>query len=260
MARQSQNPNKDGKDAMKQSTMKRIPHNKILSVTIKRMLDDSPDTSWLGEYSNSPSSDFSIDRAHSEDCASISDSNKTAIEKLERVIQHINRERMDAGNDPDNTEWESLDESIDCLIALQEELEECDCGEHGDMGRNEYRYFNPSFNYVDKAGNPTDGLTPEDVRKYTRQDYERMESLNRGSWCFIGIRADAEIGIPQGKAYLTQKLTSGGVGGYESDMSKTDFDSAEEEQLSELRSVLEGFGFSKRAIATAFKSIEHKDE
>ena len=46
--------------------------NRILSVVIRRMYDESPDTSWLGEYSNSRESEFSIDRAHSEDCASVS--------------------------------------------------------------------------------------------------------------------------------------------------------------------------------------------
>src|SRR6266853_1539084 len=68
------------------------------------------------------------------------------------------------------------------------ELAECDCGERGDMERGQYRYFNgPVENYK--------GESPADIRKYIRQDYDRMESLNRGNWCFIGIRAEAEIGI-----------------------------------------------------------------
>ena len=41
---------------------------RILSVTVKRMFDESPDTSFLGEYSNSPKTEYAIDRAHSEDC------------------------------------------------------------------------------------------------------------------------------------------------------------------------------------------------
>lgn len=32
-------------------------------------MDDSPDTSWLGEYSDRASSEFSIDRYHDFDCA-----------------------------------------------------------------------------------------------------------------------------------------------------------------------------------------------
>lgn len=35
---------------------------RILKVTIKRMADTDPDTSWLGEYSNNPESDYAIDR------------------------------------------------------------------------------------------------------------------------------------------------------------------------------------------------------
>ena len=37
----------------------------------KRMVDGSPDTSWLGEYGNSAESDYAIDRAHSTDCNSV---------------------------------------------------------------------------------------------------------------------------------------------------------------------------------------------
>ena len=35
-----------------------LPKNRILSITIKHTLDDSPDTSWLGEYSNTAKSEF----------------------------------------------------------------------------------------------------------------------------------------------------------------------------------------------------------
>jgi hypothetical protein len=37
---------------------------RIHKVTIKRMVDDSPDTSWLGEYSDKATSEYSIDREH----------------------------------------------------------------------------------------------------------------------------------------------------------------------------------------------------
>jgi hypothetical protein len=54
--------------------------------------------------------------------------------------------------------------------------------------RREARYFNP---YVERYK----GESLEDVRKYCRQNYDRMEPLNAGNWCFIGIRADAEVVI-----------------------------------------------------------------
>lgn len=62
---------------------------RILSVTIKRMIDESPDTSYLGEYSNRSTSEFSIDRAHSEDCASVREDIKHAKQTLEHVQQTI---------------------------------------------------------------------------------------------------------------------------------------------------------------------------
>src|SRR5882762_8068294 len=164
---------------------------RILSVSIKRMIDESPDTSHLGEYANRPNSEFSIDRAHSEDCASIQpktfDSigewsywNGDAEELLDRVHSAIcdnlplDRELQPHGNFYLSEEMQTCE----TLRALAETFD-CDC-HGGNWHSREFRYFNPSFNYVDKTGNPSDGLTPEDVRKYTRQDYDRMERMNAG--------------------------------------------------------------------------------
>src|SRR5690348_12833774 len=47
---------------------RKIPRKRILSVTIRRMVDTSPDASWLGEYSNSPKTEYAIDRKHSLTC------------------------------------------------------------------------------------------------------------------------------------------------------------------------------------------------
>lgn len=193
---------------------------RIHSVTIKRMIDESPDTSWLGEYSNRATSEYSIDRAHNIEC--------DVCGLLFRLLQS-------AGS-----------------------LEACDCDERGDMTRGEYQYFNPSFNYVDKQGNAKD-LTPEEVRKYTRQDYERMEALNRGDWCFIGISAEAEYSIDSPNGSPIQTVTSGGLWGIESDSDAAFFAETEQEQLSELRDQLHAIEFSKRAIATAFKTIERQE-
>ena len=40
---------------------------RILKIEIKRMDDPDPDTSWLGEYSNTRKSEFSIDRSEPDD-------------------------------------------------------------------------------------------------------------------------------------------------------------------------------------------------
>ena|SRR5437016_1875033 len=253
---------------------------RILSVTVKRIIDESPDTSHLGEYANRPNSEFSIDRAHSEDCASVLPSVRDAKKTLEHVQQTIGDLHNDVlaqyngtlANEKLDSEKDALDEAYDTIGELIDSVGECDCGERGDMARHEFRYFNPSFNYVDKNGNPSDGLTSEEVRKYTRQDYERMESLNRGDWCFIGIIAEAEIQLTttwensvvskvswHSPIAPYQTITSGGLWGTESDSDESYLQEIEQEQLSELRSQLKALGFSSRAISAAFKNVERKD-
>src|SRR5439155_17131397 len=121
---------------------------------------DSPDTSHLGEYANRPNSEFSIDRAHSEDCASVLPSVQKAKETLEHVQQTIADLHNDVlaryngtlANEKLDSEKDALDEAYDAVGELIDSVEECDCGEHGDMSSREYRYFNPSFNYVGEQG------------------------------------------------------------------------------------------------------------
>lgn len=230
---------------------------RIHSVTIKRMIDESPDTSWLGEYSNRATSEYSIDRAHNIEC-DVNNPPIEAIEKVDHILAHLFAKRGLLTNGDDSAVWQAIDEACDILGEAKESLEACDCDERGDMTRGEYQYFNPSFNYVDKQGNAKD-LTPEEVRKYTRQDYERMEALNRGDWCFIGISAEAEYSIDSPNGSPIQTVTSGGLWGIESDSDAAFFAETEQEQLSELRDQLHAIEFSKRAIATAFKTIERQE-
>jgi hypothetical protein len=236
---------------------------RILSVTIRRMMDESPDTSYLGEYANRPENEFAIDRAHAQDCASLESNHGPAVNQLERIVTHLNKWRLDAGNDPESTDWDTLDESLDALVSLQDELMECDCGFSGYWHSREYRYFNPSFNYVGKDGKPADGLTPEEVRNYTRQDYERMERLNRGDWCYIGIRAEAKVVVvpfSQDHGVVVQRITPGGLFGVESDADRSYLDEIQKDELANLKSELLALGFSKRAIATAFKDVQEKED
>lgn len=243
---------------------------RILSVTIKRMVDDSPDTSWLGEYSNTPTSEFSIDRAHSEDCTSIEANHREAVDKLERAITYLNGVRceyMYKHYDLDTVS--DFESAVDTLIEAQDSLMECDCGEHGDMNRGEYRYFNPSFNYVDKDGHASDGNTPEEVRKYVRQDYERMEDLNNRQWCFIGITAQADVILTRWQGTSKDNVrpveieetvdSRNALYGIESDCDKLHMAELEKEQLDSLKSELSALGFSKRAIATAFKNVKEEE-
>lgn len=231
---------------------------RILSVTIKRMIDTDPDTSWMGEYATKASSEFSIDRAHSEECQTNDPQAKDAIAKLDRVVEYLVHQSQYASKAEDRDLYEDCDESADLLIEKQDELRECDCGERGDMERGQYRYFNPSSNYVDSLDRLVDGNTAEEVRKYVRQDYERMESLNRGAWSFIGIAAEAEVQT-NGMSTI-QRIRSGGLWGIESDSDRDHFRMVEAEELDQLKTELHAIGFTKRAISAAFRNVEHKDE
>lgn len=211
---------------------------RIHSITVKRMIDSSPDTSWLGEYSNLSDSEYSIDRKHSLDCPQ-NTPNIEAYRTLESAVRYLSAQLQSDG----------VSEGIAILVQSMDEVDECTCDERGDIARNEFRYFNgPLENYK--------GESPEDIRKYVRQDYERMESLNRGDWCFIGIRAEAEIQLTGG---TVQRISSGGLWGVESDSEASYFSETEQDELSQLRAELEAIGFSKRTISAAFRNVEHKD-
>lgn len=226
---------------------------RISKVTIKRMVDESPDTSWLGKYSDDVETEYAIDRAHDLDCiaqpynqltSEASDHIQSSIEYLEALYD------QDFTNLPVSTRLqlhtsESNSDARVILEALRDS--DCNCTQGGSWDRREYRYFNgPVENHK--------GESPENIRKYVRQDYERMERLNRGDWCFIGVRAEAEILVPSGNdSSIVQEIRSSGLWGVESDSDGSCLKEIQDEQLSELREQLHSLGFSKRAAARAIK-------
>jgi hypothetical protein len=214
---------------------------RIAQVTIKRMNDDSPDTSHLGTYSNRAESDYAIDRKHSLDCP-VNNLNQEALDTINNAMDHLTAHTYGHLTE---SEIQDATDAQDLLIEKQDELQECDCS-GGDIERNEFQYFNPCHeNYK--------GESPADIRKYCQQDYERMENLNRGNWGYVGIRADAEI-IVDG---VLQDISSGGLWGVESDSDRAYLTEIDGEQLSELRQQLRALGFGTRAISAAFKNVEH---
>lgn len=236
---------------MKTKTSKRIPQSakRILSVTVKRMLDSDPDTSYLGEYSDTAESEYAIDRMHSEDCASLEVNHRSTVDQLERIISRLNEQQGQAVDSHDEAECCTTSEAIDLLCDLQMECAYCDCGGHKVSSR-EYRYFNPCHeNYK--------GEPEADIRKYCKQDYERMEDYNNQGWCYLGIKAMAEIQLTDNK---TQRITSGGLYGTESDSDESYIKSLEQEELSQLKDELLAMGFSRRAVSKAFKSVEEVSE
>lgn len=201
---------------------------RIHKVVVKRMVDTDPDTSYLGEYSNTAKGEFAIDRKHNDDCPRF---------------------------------WANAD--------IPEDARECDCCA---IGSREMPYFNPAS--VEKF-DPAAKWIPaslkdvgkrreywrEAMEKNARQDYERVESLQRGSWYYLGIMAEATLLVPSGPERtdgIIQHITSGGLWGIESDSEADFLAETEQEQLGELREQLHALGFSKRAIAAAFKNVEHR--
>jgi hypothetical protein len=273
---------------------------RISKVTIKRMTDADPDTSYLGHYSDRAKSDYALDRMHSLDCPVnagtegkplqyLSSSGRielqmtmeqaesvshcghcdddvkelskvpTIAEQLSKIDPSVLSAELEEYGSWDEEERADHDQNLQRLLWIAggdiAEQKGCDCGERGDMERGELRYFNGVVeNYK--------GETPDKIREYVVRDYERMERLQRGGWCYIGIRAEAEILIPsdtQGSS-IVQEITSGGLWGIESDSDASYLTEIEEEQLSELREQLHAVGFSKRAIAKAVKDALHENE
>lgn len=237
---------------------------RIHKVVIKRMYDESPDTSWLGEYGPRAESDYSIDREHATDCPQQSFNRKSSdrcmmviayTDKLERAIAYLNSVLESIPDFSDTPRNEAISEAQDILIVAQDEIAEeanaCTCGgQH--LDRNSYQFFNPNHeNYK--------GLPEDEIRKYCLQDYARMESLNEGDFCFIGIRAEADYSTG-GQVSPVQTISSGGLWGIESDSSPEYIKEIETEELASLKAELKAIGFSSRAISAAFKNVEESGD
>jgi hypothetical protein len=110
--------------------MKTKNHKRILSVTVKRIADESPDTSMLGKYgSHLESDEYSIDRAHDLDCI---ENDYFQRMKLQRIADAIENDRPvceDHTTFVDKT-CEVCAEEKAYTDAMDEvrELAECDCG------------------------------------------------------------------------------------------------------------------------------------
>lgn len=225
---------------MKSKNVKRI-----LSVVVKHVLDYDADTSYLGTYDSKAKTDFAIDRRHTQDCASV----KPNADEAQRLLSQARgtvAEYQALEPNSDTLEWEALEEAYNLLDQLADEVTECDCG-GVPIDRNSYEYFNSAS--VDSYN------TPEENIKYAWQDYDRMESLNNQNWYYLGIVAEAKVSA--GNHVQTFTASCWGI---ESDSDKSFFTETENDILAELKDQLAAWGFSKRAISTAFKTIERREE
>ena len=150
---------------------------KLDRIIIEKHIDDNPDTSWIGEYTD---------------------------------------------------KWD--DHNICCC-----------CGEYlmdidhpvPERGRN-FRYFSP-YGHGYKRDE-------EEYDRAAKHDFKRMEGLNRGDWCFIGINAKALTSYElQQNTHFIEDFSSGGLWGIESDSDEHYIIEVVEEQLDELKDHIDRF-------------------
>jgi hypothetical protein len=99
------------------------------------------------------------------------------------------------------------------------------------------------------------------VKKWIEKDTQRLNDYGR-TWEEVIIRAEATILIPQKTipaSYLIQKITSGGLGGIESDSGKKELERYKEEQLEELEEVLETLGIKGKDIKSLLQKTKKAD-
>lgn len=205
--------------------------NHIEKVWIERQIDEQADTSFIGEYTDKKEA-WVICR-HCGEFVAIAEAQDKRADEIEWEIYDLEME-------------DEIDENK--IDILKTELENLDLHNCGHWSR-EYNYFKPY------AGGEEEGS--ETYQKYGKQDFERMESLYNGNWCFIGIIAKAEIRTESG---TMQVIRSGGLWGIESDSEKSYLDEVGKDELENLRLELTALGFGKRAINKAYQSIETKDK
>lgn len=216
----------------------------IVSVRAIAIVDDNPDTSYLGEYTNRaddwnihrPSGEFVIDHKQDQMREQLDGAKRAILDRWKDEIadgatvefcaddEAIDNQQLvatieydDDGTAQADEDWENLDYS------LEENLRE-------------YTYFAPY------AGGEPAGT--DEYRKYAMQDYKRMEGLNSGDWNYVGIRCVATIDV-NGEEL---EIESPGLWGVESDSGREYFAEIIGEQLAELRAQLLEFGFSEDEI------------
>lgn len=187
---------------------------KIDVIKIKHCLEENPDTSWLGEFTDK-AEPWNICRHCGEYLHN--------AERGDRALMAINDHQYDFHTG--SKHWMALEWA-------KRRFSEHDCPH----SRREYNYFKPY------AGGEPEG-TPA-YQEYGLQDHKRMEELNRGDFCFLGIMAEARISYPVNEAgdRRLETLTSGGIGGVESDCDDSYMEELEREQLDDLKAHLETFG------------------
>lgn len=215
-----------------------IAKPKILRIVIQHEVDEYPDTSWLGEYTDKPER-WNIIRSTGEYVDKVW--RRDAL--LYKIVDEI--ERCE-----DEIKDISTKRTVKRLARLNYWLKKVQDSGNNELPEHsrEYRYFKPY------GGGEPEGSKL--YQQYGLQDFNRMESLSNGHWNFIGIIAKAEIQLADSD--IIQTIRSGGLWGIESDSGNEYIEQVEREQLEELAFELEKIGHGKRAIEYAIKNKEVK--
>ncbi|MBN8691228.1 MAG: hypothetical protein J0L72_10655 [Armatimonadetes bacterium] len=90
---------------------------------------------------------------------------------------------------------------------------------------------------------------------YAREDSERLQDFRAHNWWFESCRAEAEVRYETGDGcFRTERLTSAGLYGIESDSDQAYRRSVEQDELADLSSHLERFGVA-RSILTELVAL-----
>lgn len=205
---------------------------RILNVALVTRYDESPDTSYIGEYTNSADNGVMVAETGEfysdvrrrlmiiNKCWELS-GDHAAEENLERAkYWYTKAERLEK-------KWEDLNN-------LGSDRRRCS-------------FFRP---YA--GGEP---VGSKDWREYAKQDWQRITAYNECRWCLVGVIAEAEITL--GGSDVVQRITGGGLWGIESDSGDACFAEIDAHELAGLKTELAALGFGGRAIAEAFKNVKH---
>lgn len=207
---------------------------KLESVKIKTMVDESPDLSTMGDYT-----DMADDWVICRHCGQY----LKHAETYDRITDAVYEDMIDVGNDQYHTKneakWERLESIYNALNAAWQKLKKRrhDCYK----STREFNYFKP-YAGGEKPGSKL-------FIFYGLGDFERAESYNNGQWHYMGMHAEAIVSYkldhtPYPMAHNSRRLEtlqSGGLWGIESDVDESHLREVAGEELADLKAHLEKF-------------------
>jgi hypothetical protein len=214
---------------------------KLESITIRCHFDESPDTSHLGKFSATPSGGYYVDRKEGvlyRDGVAVAEPWTDYGRNQHQFITGFQ-------HSPGAKGWEHVDNAGVAHGYLR-------CRYRGNGRRGIKNLF---------AHHGVKGWERAVTREqkieclnavYCCEDTYRLETLARGDWHYMGVKAEAVYS----RGSLTQVVSSGGLWGVESDSSPEYIQEITAEEMAELTKELLALGISQRAIAKAAANAE----